>query len=936
MNWKFHGPKITQFKAIVAVSHSFGSRTLTKTPFGHFRLDPDIRPLSYELKVIPRLEESIFYGTFGIVLRSTKSISAITLHSVQLSLSKRDLKLHWQPNEMIELEITDLVWDTQEQTMTISFDGSLAGDLSNETLILSGNYTGILTNDGYGFYQDSFQRAMDGTVSKMAVTQLEPHFARRMFPAFDEPSFKAQFQISVAAPPEWLVQGNVAIRASGQRVHEFPGLVWTEFQTTEVMAPYTVALSVSELDCQNCSNDIQDTPIVRVCARHEQLSLGRGEYACSIPDKALIRLVEEFAIDPLLEKIDLIAPPSKGGAMENWGLNTFGENLLLIDPLSSSDKDRRLALQVVSHELTHQWFGNLITLGFWDEVWLNEGFTSYYSYVGMDAIEPESDHLHFIQTNEVHGAMEYDAWSNGHALKTEITRIDQYEALFDSLSYQKGAAIVRMMIHWISAPTFQRAIHQFLSDTLFGASSSMALLPILDQVAKEDGSLSVHDDFQEFMRSWLEQPSFPVLYVSESKSRPGEILLEQFKMSQPNENANFTICCTQGENANFTIPVTWRTVLDEGGSRSFVMRCAKLTFQVNDLSDNDILLFNPNQTGYYRVNYELENWNKIQLVLMDRPDQISAPTRVQLLNDAFSLAHFEHLDFEVPLHLARYIATDHHHLPWSVLTKELQKVGSYLKLTEVYEKFLQFVSELTRSKYLEIGLADNQEDFTHRFLRKDIIQLSSLCNLEELRIDLEPLMSRWMASLTPDEVDSNPFNQNSRYEIYCALVGQDSVDFWGFLYQRYITAIGNPERESGDILAALGCSNSEAQLEWFLDQLLIANNSITQRFDAYKVLHSVGNNPKGREIVWTWMDLNWNFLKEGTLGPVDLLVSVAAQALGYSSFQLSDQLILDQFLLDHGSDILIASGSIRKAKLQIQSNALWHQTHYDQFEAFFS
>ncbi|TRY76931.1 hypothetical protein TCAL_10622, partial [Tigriopus californicus] len=823
------------------------------TPFGHFRLDPDIRPLSYELKVIPRLEESIFYGTFGIVLRSTKSISAITLHSVQLSLSKRDLKLHWQPNEMIELEITDLVWDTQEQTMTISFDGSLAGDLSNETLILSGNYTGILTNDGYGFYQDSFQRAMDGTVSKMAVTQLEPHFARRMFPAFDEPSFKAQFQISVAAPPEWLVQGNVAIRASGQRVHEFPGLVWTEFQTTEVMAPYTVALSVSELDCQNCSNDIQDTPIVRVCARHEQLSLGRGEYACSIPDKALIRLVEEFAIDPLLEKIDLIAPPSKGGAMENWGLNTFGENLLLIDPLSSSDKDRRLALQVVSHELTHQWFGNLITLGFWDEVWLNEGFTSYYSYVGMDAIEPESDHLHFIQTNEVHGAMEYDAWSNGHALKTEITRIDQYEALFDSLSYQKGAAIVRMMIHWISAPTFQRAIHQFLSDTLFGASSSMAL-----------------------------------------------------------------------------------TVLDEGGSRSFVMRCAKLTFQVNDLSDNDILLFNPNQTGYYRVNYELENWNKIQLVLMDRPDQISAPTRVQLLNDAFSLAHFEHLDFEVPLHLARYIATDHHHLPWSVLTKELQKVGSYLKLTEVYEKFLQFVSELTRSKYLEIGLADNQEDFTHRFLRKDIIQLSSLCNLEELRIDLEPLMSRWMASLTPDEVDSNPFNQNSRYEIYCALVGQDSVDFWGFLYQRYITAIGNPERESGDILAALGCSNSEAQLEWFLDQLLIANNSITQRFDAYKVLHSVGNNPKGREIVWTWMDLNWNFLKEGTLGPVDLLVSVAAQALGYSSFQLSDQLILDQFLLDHGSDILIASGSIRKAKLQIQSNALWHQTHYDQFEAFFS
>lgn len=809
--------------------------------------------------------------------------------------------------------------------MTVSFDDSSLENLINESLILSGNYSGILTTDGFGFYQDSFQRTEDGTISKMVVTQLEPHFARRMFPAFDEPNFKAHFQISVAAPSNWLVQGNMPIKSQGQIVPEYPDLIWTQFQTTHVMAPYTVAISVSELDCRVCSTQNKDGPEVRVCARPEQISLSRGEFACSIPNQVLNRLTQEFAIDSMLDKIDLIAPPTKGGAMENWGLNTFGENLLLVDPKGSSDKDRRLVLQVVSHELAHQWFGNLVTLDFWNEIWLNEGFTSYYSYMGMDVIEPDSGHLDFIQINEVQGAMEDDAWDEGHALKTEITDIEQYEALFDSLSYQKGAAIVRMMIHWISGPTFQRAIHQFLSQTLLGASSSVELLPILDQVAKEDGTLSEQDDFPGLMRTWVEQPSFPVLYVKNSKSHPGEILLEQFKMSR-----------RPLEYANFSIPVTWRTVADDSRG-SFVMKTSNITFKVDDFGDGVVVLFNLDQTGYYRVNYDLPSWNKIQLVLMNRPEQISPSSRAQLLNDAFSLAHFEHLDFQFPLHLARYIGADTHHLPWGVITKELQKVGSYLKLTEIYEKFLQFVSELIRSKYLEIGLADNDhEDFSRRFLRKDIIQLSSLCNLDELRTDLEPLMSLWMASSTPDELDSNPFSRNSRYEMYCSLVRQGSNDFRDFLYQRYINAIGNPPRESGDILAALGCGGNDGQLEWLLNQLLITNSSIVQRLDSYKVIHSVTNQPLGREMVWIWMDQNWEFLKENNLGPVDLLVSVAAQAFAYNSFLESDQSILNQFLMDHGADIPIGSGSIQKAKMQIHNNALWHHAHYEEFEAFFS
>eukprot|EP00095_Tigriopus_kingsejongensis_P005449 maker-scaffold224_size251237-snap-gene-1.39 protein:Tk05449 transcript:maker-scaffold224_size251237-snap-gene-1.39-mRNA-1 annotation:"aminopeptidase n" len=893
------------------------------------RLDPDIRPIRYTIRLIPSIQEKNFNASFEIEIVCEKNVDEFTMHASRLEIDLDSLELRWSPDGSL-IHIEELIPDESEQTIRIQLGGAHV-DLSGHIIVFSGTYRGILGQDGYGVYMDTFQDSI-GTSSPMCLTQFEPHFARRAFPCFDEPEFKATFELHLAAKSEWLVQGPTSISRNNQSVDSHPDLLWTVFEPTPKIPTYTLAWSLSQMICQQCEGG----PItVRVCGTPSAIELHWADFACQIPNKGLTRLAQEFSTNSDLVKIDLIAPPNKGGAMENWGLNTFAPNLLMLDPDAGSDKDRRLVLQVVSHELTHQWFGNLVTLDFWNEIWLNEGFTSYYSYESMDASEPGAQHWDTVLINEVHGAMEDDdAGHPGHALKTTIIALDQHEALFDSIAYQKGAAIVRMMIQWISPPTFQKGIHKYLSQLKYTSASSSELLKVLNDVAHEDGTLPETEQFEDLMQSWLVQPSFPVLRPTKTN---GSFSLSQHPTHFRLGDSLYT---------NFSVPVTFTMILveSEGPNVKHPGFILKEGFQPGmDILNpgKDALLMNLGGFGYYRVCYDRDNWAKLTVLLQKDPQRLSPSNRAQLINDAFALAHYGNTmcpcSWDITLDLLAYSSQESDYIPIAALTKELVKLAHYLRFTPIYEKFQKFVNDLIEVPFRTVGLDDlPDEDLQIRLLRKDLVQLATLGNLAEFQEGVSIRMAHWTESATPDDLSSNPFSRNSRTDIYCHIARTGSTEDWDFLLHRYFATSGYPTGAKDAILTGLACTPSATILMSYLDELVQPGSLITVSGDGYKLVHSVASQALGRDLIWEWIEAHWAIVISGVLGPPDLLVSVAAQGFASQATRLDYIDLLEDFQAQHESELGISHSSIRKAMGQISENVAWHDNHYGSLDIYFS
>lgn len=435
-------------------------------------LPNNLKPIHYDITVEPHLEEAIeFDGTVVIDLEVVEETSAITLNAIDLEISKTEVI----GGDGSIIEISGLEFDKSKERETIGLRRKLS---PGQKIKLKQSFKGSLLHQSSAFFRSPVVGS-DGKTRWMASTQLEATDARRVFPSFDEPALKATFTVTLVADKNLTCLGNMDVASD---VDVGKGKKAVTFNQTPLMSTYIVAFAIGDL--KMIETHKFRVP-VRVYASVDK-NIEHGRFALEHAAHTLKTFEKIFDIDYPLPKMDLVAIPGGQGAMENWGLVTFGDSYLLADEKESRAETFRLMGSVVVHELAHQWFGNLVTMEFWDGLWLNESFADWAELYAWETLEPGWQMWENYASAGYQEALALDGNQASHPIEVPVNKATEISQIFDDISYDKGCAVIRMISRHLGIELFVKGVRQYLKRAAYGNSFTSHLWDALSEVSGQD------------------------------------------------------------------------------------------------------------------------------------------------------------------------------------------------------------------------------------------------------------------------------------------------------------------------------------------------------------------------------------------------------------------------------------------------------------------
>lgn len=372
---------------------------------------------------------------------------------------------------------------------------------SGDDYIATITFSGVLTDQMHGMYPCYFEH--DGARKELVATQFESHHAREVFPCIDEPLAKATFDVTLTTETGVTVLGNMPVKSQNS---ENDKLV-TSFERTPVMSSYLLAWVYGELHSKSAvtASGVEVNIWATPAQRPESL-----DFALDIATRTIDFFDEYFGIKYPLPKCDHVALPDfSSGAMENWGLITYREVALLADPTSTSVSAKHRIAAVIAHELSHQWFGNLVTMKWWNNLWLNESFANLMEYIALDAIEPSWNVWFDFASYETVMSLRRDATDGVQSVQVDVNHPDEISTLFDpAIVYAKGSRLLRMLERYMGSDNFRSGLREYFKRHAYGNTSETDLWDCLSEVSGLD--------IKAFMTPWISQPGYPVVRVSET------------------------------------------------------------------------------------------------------------------------------------------------------------------------------------------------------------------------------------------------------------------------------------------------------------------------------------------------------------------------------------------------------------------------------------
>ncbi|HEX4461336.1 MAG TPA: M1 family metallopeptidase, partial [Polyangia bacterium] len=559
-----------------------------------------------------------------------------------------------------------------------------------------------------------------------ALTHFEPIDARRMMPCFDEPAFKTPWEMRLKVKQE-----DVAV-ANAPMVKEEPiadGMKLVTFEATKPIPSYLIAIGVGAFDLVDAGKAGKNgTPIRIITPR------GRGDeaaFAKSVSGQVLERLEAYFGIPYPYQKLDVIDVPVGGGAMENPGLITFRQDLLLSKPAEESLRFRRRFTHVATHEFAHQWFGDLVTTAWWDDIWLNEAFATWMTDHEIGAWKPEW-HADADRTDDTQEAMADDALQSARQIRQPIRSNDDMVNAFDGITYQKGAAVITMFESWVGAERFRAGIHRYLTQHAFGAATADDFLAAIDIEAKTPIRAAFH--------SFLDQPGVPMVSLGLrcDADKPPVVTLAQER--------DLPAGATTSAMQTWQIPVCVRYAADGKDAHA----CTLMTTATAELPLPDatscpaFIAGNDGQRGYYRVRYVGDTWPHI----LANAGKLSLPERIALLRDAGALVRAGKLPIADALSLAAQFAGDRER---GVVMASMYLAGE-AKLLDLVgepqrERWAHFVRATWGERAHTLGLHPRAgEDDDTRLLRPRLVAFVGDDGEDEsLRKEARTMARAWLA-----------------------------------------------------------------------------------------------------------------------------------------------------------------------------------------------
>ena len=586
------------------------------------KLPKNVRPIEYSIRITPDLPKLTFTGSETIRLHAEKPVTKLVLNALKMEIASAVINGQALPKKAIALDET-------EQTLTLNLPNELSAGEHELALAFSGE----INAQGQGLFYARYKEQGTNEKKIMLGTQFEATDARRMFPCWDEPSFRARFQLTAVVPENFTAVSNMPVQGEAK----VAGGREVRFATSPSMSSYLVVLVAGELDSIEAD---QDGVKLRVVTTKGKAEMGR--YALESAAKILQYYNDYFGLPYPLPKLDLIAIPGGfGGAMENWGAITYYESVLLFDPKNSSTETKQDIFAVVAHEMAHQWFGDLVTMGWWDNLWLNEGFASWMGSKCTDHFNPEwnewlrrnvprdpSRRIGFPKDT----AMQSDARSTVHPVQQSIATEAEAGSAFDEITYRKGQSIIRMLESFLGEAVFRDGIRKYIAAHKYSNTTTADLWQALTDVSGKPVG--------EIAPGWTEQPGFPVVNV-EREGKTIKLVQERFTVHFPSPPA-----------LQWQIPLTYR-ISDRSETSGFLLRekGASLPYE---LASDEAIKFNIGDAGYYRVEYDRASWD----LLVAQIGRLSEADRVNLLIDAWALVEANRKPLSHYLGLVDKVATD--------------------------------------------------------------------------------------------------------------------------------------------------------------------------------------------------------------------------------------------------------------------------------------
>ena len=880
------------------------------------RLPRAVVPDSYELKLIPFIWEGnfTFNGEVKILVNVTEDTKNVTLHAVDMIIDESftTIREHSGANNTKAIGIVGQKNDTERQFHVIKTSDTLKRGMQ---YVVHLKFVGHLNDYMQGFYRSSY--TVESQTRWIAATQFQPTDARRAFPCFDEPALKARFQISVARPRNMTSISNMPRKGEPMPVPGLPSYMWDHYERSVPMSTYLVAFIVSDFEVlKSESGDF------RVWARRDAIEQAR--YCLKIGPKILEYYEDYFKIKFPLPKIDNVALPDfAAGAMENWGLITYRETAMLYqDGVSTSSNQERVAT-VVSHELAHQWFGNLVTPSWWTDLWLNEGFASYVEYIGMNAVEPTWKVLEQFVVHDLQNVFGLDALQSSHPISIEVGHPDEISEIFDKISYGKGATIIRMMDHFLTTNVFKQGLTNYLNGKAYQSAEQNDLWNALTKQAHKDKVLDRGVTIKEIMDTWTLQSGFPIVTVTRNYKN-GSVTLTQERFLL----RNGTITTTSATEPLWWIPITYTTErqLDFNTTKpsQWIKAVKSMTLSNLNLSPTEWVIFNIQETGYYRVNYDRLNWQMIINQLNKESFRnISTINRAQLIDDALNLARAGKLDYTTALDVTSYLAHETEYLPWKAAFTAMHYLDDMLFKMPGYDKFRLYVLKLLDNVYKQVGFKDNPGDPQLTvFTRIDVLTWACNFGHDDCVQNARNQFHNWRN--TPNPNQNNPISPNLKTVVYCTAIRVGGQVEWDFAWQMYLeTNVGS---EKDLLLHALGCTRETWLLSRYLDWAITENSGIRKQ-DIGRIFNSVASNSVGQRLAFNFFRNKWSRLREyvgSSLLAVNNIVKAATRSMN-SMYELKDLL---RFTTEHKDELGSVTRTMQQAIEQSEANIRWVDTNH--------
>ena len=788
-------------------------------------LPKDVRPTRYALILEPDLETFTFSGSESVEIEVAREVREITLNSAELEIHSAAVTL---PNGASH-RATAISYDEERETVSISFPFPVAPGVAE----LRTEFTGQLNDKLRGFYRSSYADA-DGERRWMATTQFESTDARRAFPCWDEPAVKASFDVTLIVPEELEAISNtepvsVSVGAAGKKS--------VRFAETPVMSTYLLAFIVGDL--ARVEERTRDGVLMRVWAVRGSEEKGRFALETSI---ALLDYFNDyFGVPYPLSKLDHIAIPDfAAGAMENWGAITYREVALLVDPENSSAGTREVVAAIISHEMAHQWFGDLVTMEWWDDLWLNESFASWMGDKAVDYLHPEWEMWTQFLTHDTSSALNLDGLRNSHPIEQEVRNPAEIGQLFDAISYSKGGSILRMLEHYLGEDAFREGLRLYISRHSYANARTRDLWNALGETSGQPVA--------EIMDTWTSQTGYPALDVT--VERGGDDGSISVNLRQSRFLYDDVLGAEVEDDTLWKTPVTARTASDAEPKRA-LMESRETSVALRPApfgSADEWIKINPGQSGFYRVNYPPDELERLKPPILGLT--LPAQDRLGLQSDAYALAKAGRIPATAFLSLAEAYSNETDPSVAGDLAACLNALDNLLADEDFHAGYQAFGRRVFAPIGERVGW-DAKPGEGHRAALMRSTALGQLGNFEH-----EDTLAEARRRFEGYAESPASLSADLRAAAFSMAARRGDGDLYERLWEMEIR---EPlQEEKMRLLNALCAFGDRSLLVRTLDRSL--DEEYVRSQDAIRVLVSVAMNRAGRDLAWDFLKDNWTEL----------------------------------------------------------------------------